>query len=178
MSKFNKSQGLNDYIQEVLKTLIDHYPDCAYDKLEEVAYLIKSGKHEGSSFKLSDFLRVEDTRNYRDAMTHNLKTKEAQEILQGKKKKKVLVEGEEEEPPAEEEEPAPCGYVSSILDDQKLFALAGISFGDMDALRLQLSLKKLSKTTSATQVRFFGRIRATASDYFIAEATVEGGDEE
>jgi hypothetical protein len=170
VSKFNKSQGLNDYIQEVLKTLIDHYPDCAYDKLEEVAYLIKSGKHEGSSFKLSDFLRVEDTRNYRDAMTHNLKTKEAQEILQGKKKKKVLVEGEEEEPPAED--------VSSILDDQKLFALAGISFGDMDALRLQLSLKKLSKTTSATQVRFFGRIRATASDYFIAEATVEGGDEE
>lgn len=137
VSKFNKTQNLNDFLQEVLKNLIDHYPGQAYEKLEEVAYLLKADK-------LGDFLKIEDIRNYRETMTHNLVTKEAQEALQGKKKKKELAEGEEEEPPAEEEEPAPCGYVSSIRDDQKVFALAGISFGEMDAMRLQLSLKKLS----------------------------------
>ena len=64
------------------------------------------------------------------------------------KKKKQPVEGEEEEQPLEEE-PAPIGYVSSILDDQKVFAQAGISFGEQDALRIQLCLKKLSSTTQA-----------------------------
>ena len=52
----------------------------------------------------------------------------------GKKKKKP-VEGEEEEVQAEEEGP-PIGYVSNILEDQKLFALAGVSFGEQDALRI------------------------------------------
>jgi hypothetical protein len=61
---------------------------------------------------------------------------EAQQNLMGKKKKK-LVEGEEEEVPAEvEEEGPPIGYVSNILEDQKLFALAGVSFGEQDALRI------------------------------------------
>ena len=53
------------------------------------------------------------------------------------KKKKKLAEGEEEEVPAEvEEEGPPIGYVSNILEDQKLFALAGVSFGEQDALRI------------------------------------------
>ena len=54
----------------------------------------------------------------------------------GKKKKKP-VEGEEEEVPAEgEEDGPPIGYVSNILEDQKLFALAGVSFGEQDAHRI------------------------------------------
>ena len=59
---------------------------------------------------------------------------EAQQNLMGKKKKKP-VEGEEEEVQAEEEGP-PIGYVSNILEDQKLFALAGVSFGEQDAHRI------------------------------------------
>ena len=44
VSKFNKTQNLNDFLQEVLKILIDHYPGQAYEKLEEVAYLLKADK--------------------------------------------------------------------------------------------------------------------------------------
>ena len=40
------------------------------------------------------------------------------------------------------------------------------------------SLKKLSQETSAGNVRFFGKIYGTEKDYYIAEGTLEGGDEE
>jgi len=54
----------------------------------------------------------------------------------GKKKKKP-VEGEEEEvPAAEDEEVPPIGFVSNIVEDNKLFALAGVSFGEQDAHRI------------------------------------------
>lgn len=150
--------------------LIVHFPETALSKLEEVSFLLKRNK------ALGDYLRVSDIRSYTAAFKEAQPFFDAQQTLMGKKKKKP-VEGEEEEQPPEEE-PAPVGFVSSILDDQRVFALAGISFGEQDALRIQLSLKKLSATTSAQQVRFFGRIRGTVKDYFIAEATVEGGEDD
>ena len=39
-------------------------------------------------------------------------------------------------------------------------------------------MKKLSGDSGANRIRFWGKIRGTACDYFVAEGEVEGGDEE
>lgn len=68
----NKTQTLDDFVNEVLKKLIMHFPDTAISKLEEVSYLLKHNK------RLEEFLRVEDNRNYKSAMKESLQYIEAQ----------------------------------------------------------------------------------------------------
>lgn len=60
--------------------------------------------------------------------------------------------------------------------DAQVWKWAGISFGDYDTLLLQKSIKLLSAKTGASSMRFWGKITGTKADYFIVEATVEGGD--
>ena len=45
-------------------------------------------------------------------------------------------------------------------------------------LLLQKSLKVLSTATGATYIRFWGMIRGTEKDYYIAEGAYEGGEDE
>ena len=49
-------------MQKVFKILILHYPDQALEKLEEVSYLLKNA----DAHKIEDFLKVSDTRTYKD----------------------------------------------------------------------------------------------------------------
>lgn len=58
-----------------------------------------------------------------------------------------------------------------------MYQWAGIGFGQQEIYRLQKSLKELAKKESASKLRFFGKIRGTWRDYYIAEGEVEGGDE-
>ena len=39
-------------------------------------------------------------------------------------------------------------------------------------------MKKLSGDSGANRIRFWGKIRGTACDYYVAEGEVEGGEEE
>lgn len=60
--KSPNGKDLYSHLQEVFKVLILHYPDNALEKIEEVSYLVKNAdKH-----KLTDFLKVVDSRNYHD----------------------------------------------------------------------------------------------------------------
>jgi radial spoke head protein 4A len=85
-----------------------------------------------------------------------------------------VAEEEDQEPP----EIGPIGFVPDIMADAKLFEWAGIGFGEQETYRIMKSLKKLSTDSAATNVRFFGKIYGTEKDYYIAEAAVEGGDDE
>lgn len=64
-----------------------------------------------------------------------------------------------------------------LLQDAKLFEWAGIGFGEIETYRIHKSLKKLAQETGAGNIRFFGKISGTEKDYYIAEGTLEGGDE-
>jgi radial spoke head protein 4/6 len=88
---------------------------------------------------------------------------------------KRAAEGEEEaEEPAEA---APVGFVPDLLDDANVYQWAGIGFGQQELYRLQKSLKKLAADSGAAKLKFFGKIRGTDNDYYIAEGEVEGGEE-
>ena len=60
--KSSKGNDLYGHLQECFKRLILHYPDQALGKLEEVSYLLKNA----DTHQIEDFLRVGDTRNYKD----------------------------------------------------------------------------------------------------------------
>lgn len=83
-----------------------------------------------------------------------------------------------EEEGGEVPEVAPVGFVQDLNASQRIFSWAGVSFGEQEAYRLQKSLKKFAAETNASQTRFFGKITGTQNDYYIVEATVEGGDDD
>merc|ERR1712166_1624150 len=57
---------------------------------------------------------------------------------------------------------------------------AGVSFGAEESYRLSLSLKHLAAAVGASDLRLWGKITGTGSDYYIAEGNtaegVEGAD--
>lgn len=168
--KSSKGSDLYTHLQDVVGKLIQHYPTQAYDKLEEVSYLLK---HQ-DTLKMGDFLKVEDFRNYKNVC------QEMDAYLQALKyqfgAKKPTVEGDEEE--AEPEEVPPVGYVPDLLSDAQMYQWAGIGFGQQEIYRLQKSLKQLATESGAQKLRFFGKIRGTEQDYYIAEGEVDGDGEE
>ena len=89
--------------------------------------------------------------------------------------KKAGGDDEEAEEPAEA---APVGFVPDLLEDARVYQWAGIGFGKQELYRLQKSLKKLAADSGAGKLKFFGKIRGTDNDYYIAEGEIEGGEEE
>jgi radial spoke head protein 4/6 len=69
---------------------------------------------------------------------------------------------------------APTGYVPDLLNDVKVFQYAGVGFGDNETIMLMKSLKNLSLSTGAANVRLWGKIHGTEKDYYIAEGTYDG----
>jgi radial spoke head protein 4A len=61
--------------------------------------------------------------------------------------------------------------------DSQVFQWAGVGFGEQETYRLQKSLKKLSETTAAQGLRFFGKIWGTKADYYVVEVTGDAAGE-
>ena len=53
----------------------------------------------------------------------------------------------------------------------KIFQHAGVGFGDNETLLIMRSLKSLSTSTGAANLRLWGKIWGTERDYYIAEGT-------
>lgn len=86
------------------------------------------------------------------------------------------VKSPDDDEEAEPAEPAPVGYVPDLIEEAAIFQWAGVGFGQQELYRLQKSLKKLSGDTGAAKLRFFGKIRGSQNDYYVAEGDVDGGE--
>lgn len=170
----NTSEGprnLYNHLAEVLSVLCQYYPEESLQRLEEVSFLIKN-KPQG----LEEFVKMNDWRLY---ARHNAEVteetkKQVEDLtkLMDKGEQKIVTNEEEEEggPPAGE----PIGFIPDICSDNRhLYPYAGIGFGEYGALILQKSLKALATKTNATNMRFWGKIRGTEQDYFVAEVTAD-----
>jgi radial spoke head protein 4A len=62
------------------------------------------------------------------------------------------------------------------LADSKVWQWAGVGFGEYDTMCLQKSLKQLVAKTGATSIRFWGKIKGTEKDYYVAEGTLDAGE--
>ena len=106
--KSSKGTDLYAHLQEVMKKLILHYPTQAFQKLEEVSYLLK---HE-DTIKIEKFLRFHDVREYKDVCAEMDSYINAMKYQFGARK--PTAEGEEDEAP---EEPPAVGFVPDLLAD-------------------------------------------------------------
>ena len=70
------------------------------------------------------------------------------------------------------------GNMSDLLADSKVWQYAGVGFGDYDTMLMQKSMMKLLASSGASQMRFWGKIKGTEFDYYIAEGKLDGGGEE
>jgi len=98
-------------------------------------------------------------------------------VQKGDKAVNEAAEDEEGGPPAGDA----IGFIPDICSDNRhLYTHAGIGFGEYGAMLLQKSLKALVIKTNATNLRFWGKIRGTEQDYFVAEVTADAvaADEE
>ena len=76
----------------------------------------------------------------------------------------------------EAEGAGPIANLPDVQADAKIWALAGVGFGEYETMLLQKSLKDLNVKSGATQARLWGKIRGTEKDYFVAEGTLEAGE--
>lgn len=64
------------------------------------------------------------------------------------------------------------------MADSKVWEWAGVSFGEFDTMLLQKSMKNLLAKSKASEMRFWGKVKGTEYDYYVAEGKVEyGGDD-
>lgn len=63
------------------------------------------------------------------------------------------------------------GKVDDVIGDMQVLQHAGVGLGQEQTFRLYASLKKLAKSKPAEQVHFFGIIRGSKQDYYIAEVS-------
>ena len=128
------------------------------EKVEEVSYLLKNA----DSHHIDEFLKIEDKRNYdaiAQSMSEHVATVEA--LFAGPKAP--------EDDPEAVPEVGPVGMVQNLAADSKIFQWAGIGFGESETYLLQKSLKKLAGEQNLTNVRLFGKILGTESDYYVVE---------
>ena len=86
------------------------------------------------------------------------------------------VEGEQEEGG---DGGSAIGFIPDIIAENKhLYPWAGISLGEYGCLILQKSLKDLCAKSGASNMRFWGKIRGTQADYYVAEGTADAAPAE
>lgn len=156
---------LYSHLLEVFNLMILHYPDDALDKLEEVSYLIK---HKDSK-NPEEWLLIEEMWNIKQQSTNKA------DFVSKARKHFDLPQPEEEG--GDPVEIPTVNNVPDLLSQSRVFEWAGISFGEKETYRLQKSLAELAQKTSATNLKFWGKIYGTEKDYYIAEGLVEGEEE-
>lgn len=71
------------------------------------------------------------------------------------------------------------GTIQDVVHELDALQWAGIGIGEEDAIRIYLSLIRLSSKTRGINLRFWGKILGTKKDYYIAESdAAEAGEEE
>lgn len=69
-------------------------------------------------------------------------------------------------------------YVPDIMGEANLLNWSGVSLGEAEVCKVMLSIRELAKShPEFKSVRFFGKILARNSDYFVAECEMTGIDE-
>lgn len=165
--KSSDGRELYSHLIECFNNLILHYPDDALDKLEEVSYLLKD-EDKGKIRQFLNFDNKRDTKTY----TGSLKaySEQAVDIFPRK--------GDPGDGDEDAAGPATAGKITNLHSDSELLEWAGVSFGEEETYRLQVSLTRLNILTGSEKIRLWGKIYGTHKDYYVAEGFVAGQDEE
>jgi radial spoke head protein 4/6 len=67
--------------------------------------------------------------------------------------------------------------MANLMDQSKMLEWAGINFGEDTVYLIQKSLKKLAQQSSASPLKFFGKIYGTQKDYWVAQGQLPFSEE-
>jgi hypothetical protein len=154
--------------------IVVHCPEEALNKIEEISYLIKNKK----TLAIEEFLKVNEIHNYARPSEKETKVATEATIKSGMShfKSKMTVNDDGEE--VEEGSSVPIGNIPDLLCDSKVWQWAGVGFGQYDTMLLQKSMKQLMQKSGASSLRFWGKIKGTEMDYYVAEGTQDQGEGE
>jgi radial spoke head protein 4A len=167
VQEWAKSSGLHDVMSNVLSHVAEFGPIRAVEHFE---MLVKNANARD----------VVETIQADDAVLQRAKL--AAKLFQKPVPPVPLPEPAEGEEP-KEFKPDPDtvdgendGKVDDIIGDMGMLEQAGVGLGQEATFRLYTSLKKLAKSKPTEAVHFFGIIRGTVSDYYVAEASYKERD--
>ena len=170
--KTSSGSDLYQHMSDVMGHIVVHCPEDALNKIEEISYLVKNK----NTMAIEEWLKTNEVHNYAKPSDPSTKMATEAHIESGRahfvSEKTVDEDGNEVEAGGS----GPIGNIPDLLADSKVWQWAGVGFGEYDTLLLQKSLKKLIATSGASSLRFWGKIKGTEKDYFIAEGTQEAGE--
>jgi hypothetical protein len=128
-SSRDEKANLAEHVQKVFDILIDSFPHCALDKLEEVSTLLKQGDME-------KFLKLSEPHD-NAALAHCMLDYCVR--VKGLFVKPKADDGDDGEA-AEEAEATPVCFIEDLQRDCSLMQWAGIGFGQQEVYCLQKAL--------------------------------------
>lgn len=147
------------HITEIINKIIAHHKYDAYQKFEEISLLIKKTQLNVKNPKTPEQIRQLDSEGVckeLDQYVSDVRTLLNEKITMPKVDKKSTVT-------------RPHCAIGDFLENIKLLEFAGISFGEEETYKIYKSVLRLGKLTGAKSLRFWGKMLATKSDYYIVE---------
>ena len=148
----NVKQDLYSHLVEVFTRIMQYHPYDGFDKFEEISVLVKKTHMKTMDPKFDYELNNNIPLTNREALVY---IEKAKSLLKEETTKRIAVEDKQF---VEKDK----SYVMpNLMEQAKMFDWAGINFGDDTVYLIQKSLKKLALTSSASPIRFFGKIYGT-----------------
>mmetsp|Transcript_57727 Transcript_57727/g.122807 ORF Transcript_57727/g.122807 Transcript_57727/m.122807 type:complete len:435 (-) Transcript_57727:53-1357(-) len=148
-----KQEGVADHLEKIVNQVILEKPKDAYALVEVLSRLVKEPASGGDERELTE----EDLQLLADRI----------------KKARVL----DKVPVSEDNEPVvvPCA-VPDMMEELEMLTWAGVGLGELETYKIMCSIRNMStKQEGYTKIRFWGKILGTDADYYVAEASRDGG---
>ena len=150
---------LFSHTTEIINRILSHHKYDAYQKFEEISLLIKKTQLNVPNPKTSDQLKY-------------ISENEAQEELNKYIACVRSLINEKLELPSVDRAfiaKSPECAIGDFMENMKLLEWAGISLGKTETYGIYKSILRLAKVCGAKSLRFWGKILAKGSDYYIVE---------
>ena len=171
-SKTAQGEDLYQHVSNIMGHIVVHCPEDALNKIEEISYLLKNK----STLDIEQWLKVNEIHNYAKPSDECTKAATQEPIKNGMAHFQVEKTTNEDGEEVEAGGAGPIGNIPDLLADSKVWQWAGVGFGEYDTMLLQKSMKKLIVSSGASNLKFWGKIKGTEKDYFVAEGTQEAGE--
>ena len=163
------SSDMVSHLSEMLSRILQYHHYDAFEKFEEISLIVKSNnfnvKNASKDDQLSKNIDNRSVVTNRQAITAIMRAKElmAGQIRAATPDKALISTAKT--------------AIPNLVKDAAMLKWAGVDFGSAQVNLLQRSLNKLASTSGATQLKLFGKIFGTQSDYWVAQGTLPFAEE-
>mmetsp|Transcript_17403 Transcript_17403/g.29285 ORF Transcript_17403/g.29285 Transcript_17403/m.29285 type:complete len:333 (+) Transcript_17403:13-1011(+) len=166
----NVKTDLYSHLTEVFNRILTYHPYDAFDKFEEISNLVKQTNLKFVDPKFDFEINVQGQKLSKDQQLEFISR--AKNLLREvpdvgiKPQDKVLFTKDKQ------------FCIPNLSEQAQLLQWGGIDFGSDNIYLLQKSLKRLAVLSGASQLKFFGKMLGTVSDYWVAQGTLDFQEED